>query len=70
MSEPKKRIIQIKPYSIRELAELYGVGWRTIETWLKPFRQEIGEKRGRYFTIPQIKIIFEKLDYPSEKVIE
>ena len=30
------------------------------------FEKEIGEKQGRYYNIPQVKIIFEKLSLPSE----
>lgn len=57
--------IHIKPYTLKELSILYGVDSRTIKVWLTPFTKEIGEKLGRYYTIPQVKIIFEKLDLPS-----
>ncbi len=63
-SENKKKIVVVKPYTLRELAALYQVGWKTFKSWIKPFTEEIGERRGRFLTIPQVKTIFEKLDYP------
>lgn len=62
--------IKLKPYSITELARIYGVDPRTLKKWLVPFEQEIGVKQGRFYQIPQVKIIFEKLSLPSEILIE
>jgi transcriptional regulator GlxA family with amidase domain len=56
--------IQIKPYTLKELAILYGVDSRTFKTWLEPFKKDIGQKIGRYYMIAQVKVIFEKLDLP------
>jgi hypothetical protein len=61
----EKNEIKVKAYSLIELAALYEVDWRTLKRWLIPFKKEIGEKNGRYFQIPQVKIIFEKLSLPS-----
>ena len=58
--------IQIKPYTVLELARLYGVSDRTIKKWIKPFEQEIGKKIGYFYTIAQVKIIFEKLGLPGD----
>lgn len=70
MSEKKelkeqKPMIQLKPYTLCEISKLYGVDWRTLKMWIQPFLKEIGDKRGRYYTIPQVRIIFEKLELPS-----
>ena len=54
----------VKAYSITELAALYGMSTKTIRTWLKPYTKEIGERQGRYFTILQVRIIFEKIGMP------
>jgi hypothetical protein len=56
--------IKVKPYSLIELAAMYEVDWRTLKKWLIPFKEEIGEKQGRYFQIPQVKVIFDKLSLP------
>ena len=54
----------VKAYTITELAALYEVSIKTFKTWLKPYAAEIGEKQSRYFTVLQVKIIFEKLGEP------
>jgi hypothetical protein len=62
----KKNIIQLRPYSLAEMGRLYSVCDRTFKKWVEPFAKEIGEKKGRYYTISQVKIIFEKLGLPGE----
>ncbi len=57
--------ILVKAYSLNELAVLYNVNWRTLKKWIEPFKSEIGEKRGRFYTISQVKIIFDKLGMPT-----
>lgn len=57
--------IEIKPYSITELARIYGVTIHTMKKWLKPHLPSIGEKPARLFTALQTKIIFEKLGLPG-----
>ena len=57
--------IAIKPYSLTELAAIYGVTVRTIKKWIAPFENETGEKIGRYYNALQVKIIFDKLGLPE-----
>jgi hypothetical protein len=57
--------IEIKPYSTKELASIYGVCDKTLKKWLLPFGEIIGKKQGRYFNVAQVKIIFDKLGVPS-----
>lgn len=66
----KKNIIQLKPYSLVELSRLYTVCDRTMKKWIKPFQNEIGEKNGRYYSISQVKVIFDKLGLPCEIEVE
>ena len=56
--------VRVKPYSIKELCNMYGVCTKTFNNWLVPHKEEVGLKRGRYFTIKQIHLIFEKLGAP------
>ena len=53
--------IAIKPYSLTELAAIYGVTVRTIKKWIAPFEKETVVKIGRYYNALQVKIIFDKL---------
>jgi hypothetical protein len=57
--------IEMKHYSTKELARFYGVCDKTLLKWMKPFTTEIGPKQGRYYTVAQVKIIFEKLGKPE-----
>lgn len=61
---PKQAAMELRSYSLAELAYLYNVCDRTFKKWIKPFLTEIGERRGRFYTINQVQIIFEKLGAP------
>lgn len=55
---------EIRPYSIKELAGIYNVCNKTMKKWINPFSELIGEKNGRYYSVVQVKIIFDKLGVP------
>ena len=57
---------EIKPYSTKDLASIYDVCDKTMKKWIKPFTSEIGEKNGRYYSVAQVKIIFDKLGVPCK----
>ena len=57
--------VMIKPYTVKELAEIYGVSTKTLRTWMLPHREAIGERVSRYFTALQIQVIFDRLGLPS-----
>lgn len=57
---------EIKPYSTKELASIYDVCDKTMKKWIKPFMSEVGEKNGRYYSVAQVKIIFDKLGVPCK----
>ena len=59
-------INEIKPYSTKDLARIYGVCVKTFKKWTKPFELLIGAKNGRYYTVAQVKIIFEKIGVPCK----
>ena len=61
----EKNTIVLKHYTQGELSMIYGVDHRTFKKWLRPFADELGKKEGRYYSIPQVKIIFGKLQLPS-----
>ena len=65
-----KNSIPIKPYTVLELARLYGISDRTMKKWLRPFESEVGEKLGYFYNIAQVKIIFKKLGTPGELIDE
>jgi LEA14-like dessication related protein len=59
------KAIEVKPYSLTELALIYGVTNRTMKNWIVRHNEAIGEKVGRLYTALQVKIIFEKLGLPG-----
>lgn len=58
-------LIEMKHYSTKELAQFYGVCDKTLLKWMRPFTKDIGQKQGRYYTVAQVRIIFEKLGMPG-----
>lgn len=57
-------VSEIKPYSAKEIADIYGVCDKTLKKWIKPFNEQVGKKHGRYYNVAQVKIIFDKLGLP------
>ena len=55
----------VKAYTITELARLYGISLKTLRTWLAPHQDRIGPRRGRYYTVLQVRRIFECLGQPD-----
>jgi hypothetical protein len=60
----KEPALYVKPYSAKDLANIYGVAKKTMNKWLEPFVHEIGPKKGRYYTVVQVKIIFHRIGLP------
>jgi hypothetical protein len=56
---------QVKPYKQKELSDLYGVSKKTFTKWLIPFKDKIGERKGHYYSVEQVKTIFILLGIPS-----
>jgi len=56
----------LKPYTLKALARLYNISTTTMKSWLEPFRDQIGKKIGIYYNLAQVRMIFNKLDLPSE----
>jgi hypothetical protein len=55
---------KIKAMNKKQLADLYKVGLRTLNKWLEPFKDKIGEQRGKMYNPKQVSIIFECLGEP------
>lgn len=55
----------VKAYTQYQLIALYGVSRNTFLSWLKPFKDEIGELIGKCYTPKQVRIIFSKLEPPE-----
>ena len=64
MQDSKGKELTVKPYSFKELCVLYDISGKTLLKWLKPFKNEIGERVGRYYNVLQVQTIFKRLGVP------
>lgn len=55
----------LKAYSPKEVRNMYGVSALTYRKWTEGFKGEIGELKGKYYTVAQVKIIIDKLGAPG-----
>lgn len=62
------KLAEVKPYSTKELAAIYGIGKNAMATWLKPLRGKLLDAQlGYYWNVRQVKIIFEHFGHPEVK---
>lgn len=60
----------LKAYTVKSLAEVYGVSAKTFRRWLAPFHKKIGEKQGYFYSISQVKSIVEHLGIPGNVIVD
>lgn len=70
MGKSSGKVIQVRPYNTKELSALYGVSYKTFKKWLRPHKEQIGDKIGYYYNIDQVKTIFRILSLPFEFTFE
>lgn len=58
--------IEIKPYTLHEIAMFYGISKPTMRKWLKPFEKEIGKRQGYKYTTLQVETILNIFLLPDE----
>lgn len=58
-------IIELKPYTDKELSAYYGICTKTFTKWLIPLQTDIGERQGRYYNVRQVKVILTNLGVPG-----
>lgn len=57
-------VTDIKPYNVKEICSIYNISCKTFFKWSVFFGKEVGPRRGRYYTVRQVEIIFGKLGLP------
>ncbi|HWY36126.1 MAG TPA: hypothetical protein VNX68_15890 [Nitrosopumilaceae archaeon] len=55
----------LKAYSPKEIRNMYGISASVYNKWIESFKEEIGELKGRYYTVTQVKIIIDRLGAPG-----
>jgi len=57
--------IRIRSYSVKEVANLYGVSGKILKKWLDDYENEIGDRKGHFYNPRQMKVIFDRLGAPE-----
>lgn len=55
----------IKPYQLKDLAEIYEVHPKTVRRWIDKLAPQIGHKKVKYFTIEEVTIIVKAIGLPQ-----
>jgi hypothetical protein len=63
--EIKGEVFELRPYTHKELAQLYNVCWLTFQRWIKKHEAEIGKKQGHFYHIAQVVKIFRIYGIPK-----
>lgn len=61
----KQELFELRPYTHKELAQLYNVCWLTFQRWIKKHEEEIGKKHGHFYHIGQVLKIFRIYGIPK-----
>lgn len=57
--------LEARPYTQKQLAIYYGVSVKVLKNWLKNFTELLGARKGHFYNLEQVKIIFDKLGVPE-----
>jgi uncharacterized protein YjcR len=68
IKESESQVVLLKVYTVKEMALMYGVSSPTFKKWLKPHDEKIGKKVGWYYSVLQVKAIFESLGFPNRPI--
>ena len=60
----------IKPYRLKDLAEIYGVCNRTMKKWIVSATPEVQRNRSQFYSIPGVTKILEALGLPQKLEIK
>lgn len=66
----KQRNVITRPYTVQQLAHMYGVSLKTLRKWFKPYREEIGQRTGHFYTVKQIDTIFYHIGIPPDLQVD
>jgi hypothetical protein len=60
----------VQRVSDKTFARIYGVTDKTFRKWIRPFKNEVGTRNGRFYNVNQINLIIAKLGNPFISVTE
>jgi hypothetical protein len=65
LANNQDEVFMLRHYTHKELAHFYGVCWLTFQRWVDRHKDEIGEKEGHFYSIPQVVKIFRIFGIPK-----
>lgn len=57
--------IEIRCYSVKELATLYQLSGKTMKKLIAEFAPDIGKRVGHCYTPKQVRVIFDEIGIPG-----
>ncbi len=57
-------VFNLKPYTARQLADMYDVSLNTFKKWVQKHEAVVGPKQGHFYSVLQVEIIITKLGFP------
>ena len=57
----------VRGYMLKELAMMYSVSPKVFRKWIQPHLPIIGERKGWYYNLVQVRTIFERLGPPPDE---
>ena len=54
----------VKPYRTMDLCIIFDIGYKTFRRWVKEHQEEIGIRRGIYYSIDQVEVMLGKFGRP------
>ncbi|MFZ5553563.1 MAG: hypothetical protein ACOZCO_10630 [Bacteroidota bacterium] len=65
-----KQTLDLRPYTMKEMRNLYGVSLHVFNNLIKSFQEELGPVRGKYLTVNQVELILKKIGTPKKLTLE
>ncbi len=59
-------LVEIKPYSMKQLCKIYEVKNKTMQKWIKSIHNELGNRHGHTYNTTQVAIIFNRFGNPRK----
>lgn len=67
--KPSKKIVSVRDYKLKELADVYGLSPYLMRKRIKKHLKKIGEPDGQYYLFEQVQKIFELIKPPSNVIV-
>jgi hypothetical protein len=69
MQNKKEPEFVIKPCTHTSLARAYGISRKLLYSRLRPYREQIGPRKGYKYSLLQLLVIFELIGFPANPII-